>query len=117
MIEFKYKVSGLLLYPSLMDLFIIVVLYIAGKKYNISFGWLTTIILAIGFFRYLAFVISFKFRNLCNSNFYIKTTIILLVTISLLFLYEYKTFTWVFSIYYVEMTLFELIHSFYAKKK
>jgi len=105
------KITIWCIYPGWLDVIFIVFLYTIKKLYPFKVIELSIIILIIGLLRFLIHLLIVGFSNNATKNWYIKQIIILSVALSVVFLYEPKTFTWLFAIYYSELLFIELLIS------
>ena len=72
---------------------------------------LLIVVIVAGLVRYSVAVVRIGFIDFSSRNWYIKQTIIFFVALSLAFLYEQNTFTWLFATYYAELVSLELVVS------
>ena len=97
------------LYPSWLDVIVLVLLVMTRN--NFTQDGLAIAILVLGCIRYLIQVIVIGFMSFNYINWYIKQTIYLMVALLCFLTYEPKTFTWIFSIYFFEMSFIEIVVS------
>lgn len=99
------------LFPGWLDVAVVLILYLARTHFRIEgIGLLITVVVT-GLLRYSIVILRVGFIDFSSRNWYIKQVLIFLVALSLLFLYDQSTFTWLLSAYYAEMMFIELVIS------
>jgi hypothetical protein len=101
------------IYPGWLDVIFIVLLYTIKKRHAIEGIESYATVLAVGLVRFLIHLSIVGLSSDSTKNWYIKQAIIFSIAISVVFLYEQKTFTWLFAVYYSELLFFELLVSIY----
>ena len=110
------KAVAFYLFPSWLDvIFIALIFVIIYGLSPIETKYAVAIILTAGIIRYLIQTAKIGIVWYSSKNWYIKQTIILTAILLLVFLYEYNSFTWLFSLYYGEQLIIETIVSIYKR--
>ena len=101
------------IFPGWIDVVFIAFLVVVQKSFFLEGIELVVAILVTGFVRYLFLISQIGLMNFSSRNWYINEILLFIVAISLTFLFEQKTFTWLFSTYFAELTFFQLAVSAY----
>jgi hypothetical protein len=101
-------------FPGWLDVIFILLLMIV-KNYFAHGAGFAIAILALGFVRYFVQVVAVGFLVFGTRNWYIKEIIYLVVALLCFLTYEQKTFVWIISLYFFELTFMNLAMSFFKR--
>ena len=107
----------LLTYPSIFDLALIIALYIATKSvvqdFNLALAGLVIVVI-------LRFILEWMTSGVILSrtrNWYIKQIIYMFAGISVVYIYSFQQFAWVFATYLVSASFIEVVISITMQRK
>ena len=107
----------LLTYPSFVDLALIIALYLATKSvvqdFNLALAGVVIVVI-------LRFILAWVTSGVILSrtrNWYIKQIIYIFAGISIVYIYSFQQFAWVFATYFVSASFIEVVISIKMQRR